>query len=110
MVFAVQFIFTPGVYDEEFHTLDRAIDQFAQGHPGFLGAEKWLSPDGTRQNSIYYWADRESLGEFSRYPDHLVAKKNYRKWYHSFQVVVSEVTAHYGDGGEHHPLAKPTQA
>ena len=107
MTFAVQFIFTPGEYDEEFHTLDQAIDEFAHAHPGFIGSDKWQSADGTRQNSIYYWKDRESLGEFSRYPQHLEAKANYRRWYESFQVVISEVTAHYGDGGQEHPLRTP---
>lgn len=103
-MFAAQFVFTPGTYTEQFYELDSSIDEFATSHPGFRGSEKWLSPDGTRQNSIYYWADRESLQEFARFPDHLVAKKRYLEWYDSYQVVISEVLAHYGDGGEDHPL------
>lgn len=100
-----QFIFTPGDYDDEFHRLNEAIDAYAESLEGFVGAERWLSPDGTAQNSIYYWRDRESLGEFSRYPEHVVAKDNYRRWYHSYQVVISQVSASYGDGGRPHLLA-----
>ena len=92
-----QFIFTPGDYDEEFHRLNDAIDAYAESLEGFAGAERWLSPDGTTQNSVYYWRDRESLGQFSRYPEHLVAKENYRKRYHSYRVVISELSASYGD-------------
>jgi len=104
LMFAAQFIFTPGTYDEEFHELDQSIDNFAQSLEGFRGVDKWVSPDGTRQNSIYYWADRESLSEFSSFPDHLTAKKRYSEWYDSYQVIISEVVAQYGDGGENHPL------
>ena len=103
-MFAAQFIFTPGTYDEEFHELDQSIDAFARALQGFRGVDKWVSPDGARQNSIYYWADRESLSEFAKFPDHLTAKKRYAEWYDSYQVIISEVVAHYGDGGESHPL------
>lgn len=104
MTYAVQFIFTPGEYDDEFYALDKAIDDYAHSHPGFVGVDRWVSEDGKRRNSIYYWADSESLGEFSRYPEHLVAKKNVARWYESFRVVVSEVRTHYGSGEEDHPL------
>jgi hypothetical protein len=70
-----QFMFTPGEYDDEFHRLNDAIDAFAESLEGFVGAERWLSPDGKTHNSMYYWRDRQSLGEFSRFPEHLVRKK-----------------------------------
>lgn len=97
-----QFMFTPGEYDDEFHRLNDAIDAFAESLEGFVGAERWLSPDGKTQNSMYYWRDRQSLGEFSRFPEHLVAKKNYQRWYHSYQAVISEVSASYGDSSVPH--------
>lgn len=103
-MFAAQFIFTPGTYDDEFHELDQSIDQFAKSLEGFRGVDKWVSPDGTRQNSIYYWTDRDSLSAFAKFPDHLTAKKRYAEWYNSYQVIISEVVAQYGDGGEKHPL------
>ena len=98
----VQFMFTPGEYDDEFHRLNDAIDAFAESLEGFVGTERWLSPDGKTQNSSYYWRDSQSLAGFSRFPEHLVAKKNYQRWYHSYQVVISEVSASYGDSSTPH--------
>ena len=38
---ACQFIFQPGVYDDEFTALDDSIDAFAKALPGFVGVDKW---------------------------------------------------------------------
>lgn len=97
-MFAAQFIFKPGVYDERFHELDASIDAFALTLEGFLGVERWQSADGTIKNSIYYFADMETVKEFSRFEDHKTAKAEYAKWYEGYQVVISEVKATYGDG------------
>jgi heme-degrading monooxygenase HmoA len=97
-VFAAQFIFKPGVYDERFHELDASIDAFALTLDGFLGVERWQSADGTVKNSIYYFVDMETVKVFSRFEDHKTAKAEYAKWYEGYQVVISEVTATYGDG------------
>ncbi|MEY2698466.1 MAG: hypothetical protein RL720_422, partial [Actinomycetota bacterium] len=45
-MYSAQFIFKPGTYDEEFHRLDDAIEEFVQAMPGFLGVERWQSADG----------------------------------------------------------------
>jgi heme-degrading monooxygenase HmoA len=97
-MYSAQFIFKPGTYDEEFHRLDDAIEEFVQAMPGFLGVERWQSADGATKNSIYYFADKETLTEFSRYPDHLTAKAGVQRWYDGYEVVISEVVAAYGDG------------
>lgn len=91
------FIFEDGNLTEEFFALDRLIEEAAEANPGFVGKESWLSPDGTRRNSTYYWKDKASLAEFSRHPKHLEAKKRYREWYKGFHVVISEITKSYGD-------------
>lgn len=101
-MFAVSFIFTPGTYDEEFHRLDASIDAFAHSLPGYIGVDRWVSEDGNTKNSIYYWADMESVSTFARFPDHLEAKKKYASWYTGYQIVVSEVRASYGDGAISH--------
>jgi hypothetical protein len=44
----------------------------------------------------------ESVSLFARFPDHREAKDNYAKWYKGYQIVVSEVTASYGDGAIPH--------
>ena len=58
-----QFIFKPGVYDDDFHRLDGQIDQFARSLPGFEKVEDWRSPDGQVVNAVYYFADRESVAQ-----------------------------------------------
>lgn len=97
-MYAVQFIFKPGSYDAEFYKLDGAIEEFVAGLPGFLGVEKWVSPEGEIRNPIYYFEAKDSLREFSRFPDHIEAKGKVQKWYDGYQVVISEVIASYGDG------------
>jgi hypothetical protein len=49
----------------------------------------------------------DSVKELSRYPEHLVAKENYRKWYLGYQIVVAEVVGSYGDGYFNHPSQPP---
>ncbi len=96
-MYSAQFIFKPGTYDADFLRLDAVIEEFVQELPGYLGVEKWLSSDGSINNSMYYFADKATLEEFARFPDHLAAKKDYQRWYDGYQVVISEVIAAYGD-------------
>ena len=103
------FIFSPGEYDEEFHKLDATIEAYATALTGFVGVDRWVSDDGKSRNSIYYFDGMDSVKQLSRYPEHLVAKENYRKWYLGFQIVVSEVIGSYGDGYFKHP-SSPSQA
>lgn len=93
-----QFIFAPGAYDEDFHRLDGQIDAFARSLPGFRTTETWQSSDGKVINATYYFDDMASVRELSAYPQHLEAKGQYQRWYDGYQIVVSEVTASYGDG------------
>lgn len=97
------FIFSPGKYDDEFHQLDNRIEEFASALTGFIGVDRWVSDDGKSRNSIYYFDGMDSVKELSRYPEHLVAKTNYKKWYLGYQIVVSEVLSSYGDGFFDHP-------
>ena len=94
----VQFIFKPGEYDDEFHRLDGQIDAFARNLPGFDRVESWQSPEGDVINAMYYFTDRESLSQLSRFPLHLEAKGQVQRWYDGYRIVVSEVSATYGDG------------
>ena len=84
--------------NEEFFALDALIEEAAQDNPGFAGKDSWVSTDGGRRNSIYYWNDQVSLSAFSRHPKHLEAKMRYQEWYGGFHVVVSEISKAYGDG------------
>lgn len=101
-MYSCSFIFRPGTYDKEFHRLDDSIEAYAVSLEGYLGVDRWISADGLVNNSIYYWRDMASVSLFARFPDHLEAKKNYARWYEGYQIVISEVTASYGDGAIHH--------
>ena len=93
-----QFIFKPGTYDDDFHRLDAQIDEFARSLPGFEKVETWQSPDGDVVNAVYYFSDEASLAELSRFPVHREAQSQVRRWYDGYRIVVSEITATYGDG------------
>ncbi|MEM1378174.1 MAG: DUF4188 domain-containing protein, partial [Pseudomonadota bacterium] len=82
--------------------LDGLIEEAAKANAGFVGKDVWVSEDGQRRNSTYYWKDKAALGEFARHPLHLKAKKQYERWYTGFHVIISEVTKTYGDGGIDH--------
>ena len=92
-----QFIFKPGTYDDDFHRLDGEIDAYARSLPGFLAVETWYSEDKTVVNASYYFEDRDSVRSLSRFPQHREAKGQYQRWYNGYQIVVSEISASYGD-------------
>ena len=93
-----QFIFKPGTYDEDFHRLDGQIDEFARALPGFEKVETWFSEDRGVVNAVYYFADLQSVRELARFPQHQEAKSQVTRWYDGYQIIVSEITATYGDG------------
>lgn len=97
-MFAVQFIFQPGTYDDEFYALDDSIENYVANIPGFLGVEKWVKADSDIKNSVYYFETKEALKDLARFGDHREAKGKVRQWYDGYQVVVTEVVAAYGDG------------
>ena len=108
---SASFIFTETNLTDAFFKLDGLIAKAAEATPGFIGKEGWVSPDGTKKNSIYYWEDHAALKAFSTHPLHLEAKQQYQKWYGGFHVVISEVTKSYGDGAFDHltPNTRPTR-
>ena len=102
---ACQFIFQPGSYDAEFHELDGSIEAYAQAMDGYVGVDRWVSDDGVRRNSIYYFSDEAAVREFSKVSEHLRAKSEYQRWYDGYQIIASKVLASYGDGRLEHLLA-----
>ena len=93
-----QFIFKPGTYDDDFHRLDAQIDTYARALPGFVKTETWTAPESGVVNAIYYFTDQQSVAQLARFPQHRQAKDQVERWYVGYRVVVSEVTATYGDG------------
>ena len=100
---ACQFVFEPGEYDDEFHSLDAQIDEFSISLSGFISVHRWVSPDGRLNNSIYFFKDMESVRELAKFPKHLTAKQEVKRWYKSYQILITEVTASYGDGNLIYP-------
>jgi hypothetical protein len=94
---AAQFIFEPGDYDDEFHRLDDSIDNAAKLIPGFVGTDRWVSDDGQVINAIYYFDDMAALTKLGRFDDHRTAKSQVDRWYKAYRVIVTEVTATYGN-------------
>ncbi|MFW0757459.1 antibiotic biosynthesis monooxygenase family protein [Pseudomonas sp. H11T01] len=97
-MYIAAFIYTPGQRDEEFNRLSAIIDEVAISIPGFVGTQSWSSADGQLVNASYYWQDEASIKAFASHPTHLEAKRQYRKWYEGYQVVISRVERAYGDG------------
>lgn len=93
-----QFIFKPAAYDDEFHRLDEQIDRYARSLPGFEKLEKWEAPETGVVNAIYYFTDQKSVALLARFPQHRDAKDQVQRWYDGHRIVISEVTATYGDG------------
>ena len=92
-----QFIFKPGVYDDEFQRLDAQIDTFAQALPGYRGVETWYSEDRTVKNVTYSFETMDDVRALATYPQHLEAKEKNARWYDGYRIVISEVTRSYGD-------------
>lgn len=101
-MYSAEFIFEPGQYDDQFHSLDSQIQAAAEISDGYLGREVWHSADGKKISAVYYWRDRKSLKAFSVHPKHLEAKRQYSKWYKGFHIVISRVERSYGDGNISH--------
>ncbi|MGH8121836.1 MAG: antibiotic biosynthesis monooxygenase family protein [Rudaea sp.] len=101
-MYSAAFIFEPGVYDARFHELNALIDQAAKATEGYLGVESWRSADGQKSNATYYWATLDALKQFSNHPKHLEAKREYKKWYRGYHIVIAQVIRAYGDGAFAH--------
>ena len=101
-MYIVAFNFEPAGDDARFNELNALIDAAAQATPGYLGRESWRSPDGVRANATYYWESLDALHGFSSHPAHLEAKRDYRRWYRGFHIVISQVLRAYGDGAFAH--------
>jgi heme-degrading monooxygenase HmoA len=100
------FIFKLGIYDDEFHRLDAIIMDVARATPGYIGAERWWSEDRAERSVVYYFESQEALRAFSRDESHLEAKRQSKRWYDAYRVVISEVISTHSDGAMEHPLNK----
>jgi hypothetical protein len=84
-------------YDDDFHRLDQQIDEFARALPGLVRVEIWSAPQAGTVKATYYFNDRESVAQLARLPAHREAKGQVQRWYDGYRIIVSGVTATYGD-------------
>ena len=101
-IYTASFIWEPGEYDAEFHRLNAIIGEVAQAMPDYLGAESWHAAEGRRGCVVYYWRDLQALQTFARHPAHQQAKREYRRWYRGYHIVIGQVLRAYGDGALPH--------
>ena len=92
------FIFKQNNADGDFKRLDDEIMLRAKATDGYLGKEKWLSPDGSQIRVIYFFESKESLAQFSRDEVHREAKQRYAEWYEGYRVEIAEITGSWGGG------------
>ena len=101
-MYSATFTWEPGEYDDEFHRLNKIIDDVAQSLDGYLGVESWQSVKGPGRSAVYYWDSLDTLKTFSQHPAHLEAKRQYSRWYKGYHIVIAEVIRSYGDGAFDH--------
>jgi heme-degrading monooxygenase HmoA len=94
-MYAASFMFKPNNTDGDFKALDDEIMEFTESIEGYLGKKKWVSPDQTRINVIYYFSTKESLQLLRTNPTHRVAKQRNAEWYDEYEVEIYEVLSSY---------------
>lgn len=70
--------------------------ELADGYDGYLGIESARNSDGSSV-AVSYWRDRESIRQWARDPEHLVAKEKGRTvWYDHYMIRIARVEEAYG--------------
>lgn len=70
------------------------MEKLAQNQPGFLDFESARNEVGI---SVSYWKDEESILNWRKNAEHLVAQKTGKeKWYKMYKVRVAKVERDYG--------------
>lgn len=106
-MYTATFTFAPGVFDEEFHALDRVIADAARSLPGYRGEESWENPSTGLVANVYYLESLDTLQALMAHPAHLTAQRQQARWLNGYQVVIAQVVSSHGDGRIAHPLAAP---
>ena len=105
-MYSASFMFIKGEYDDEFYALNTELTTIAKSYAGFLGGEVWHGKDN-RVNAVYYWENLDDLHAFACHPRHVEAKRQYKRWYQGYQIVLAEIIKSYGDGN--YPHITPNQ-
>lgn len=95
--YAVIFTSTDADTDHTEHAaMSRQMVELAETYDGFLGIEPARNENGTGV-AVSYWRDLETIREWGRDPEHLVAKEKGRTiWYDRYRIRVAKVEQDYG--------------
>ncbi len=104
-MYCATFIFRKKQFDEQFHTLDQAIADFAKTTQDYIGEQTWENAETGCVANSYYWNSMDGLKQLMQHPTHLQAKALQGHWLNGYQVVISQVLRSYGDGAIDHPAA-----
>ena len=80
------------------------MEELARTQAGFLRIESARSADGTGI-TVSYWRSRETIAEWKRHAEHLVAQATGRsRWYECYQLRIARVESEYAfDQGNQSP-------
>jgi len=79
-----------------YDAMAKRMAELASQQPGFLGMESARNSEDGLGITVSYWQDEESIREWKRQSEHLVAQKLGREqWYTSFRVRVAKVCREY---------------
>ena len=82
--------------DNGYGDMATRMGELAAKQPGYLGIESARDADGFGITNSF-WADEESIRDWKRAVDHLVAQKLGRqKWYEAYRVRIAHVERAYG--------------
>lgn len=95
--YAVVFTSVNAEIDHTEHSaMSERMLELAAGYEGFLGIEASRNDDGTGV-AVSYWRDLDTIREWGRDPEHLVAKENGREmWYDHYMIRIAKVERAYG--------------
>ena len=90
------FTITPSGTDPDGYTeMNKRMVELVEAHPGYLGREAAVLPDGSDLVVIYF-ADAESIRAWKRNPEHVVAQQLGRqRWLAHYRVEVARVERAY---------------
>lgn len=100
-MYSATFMFIKGEFDDDFYALNKQLTEIAESYAGFMGGDVWRGKD-ERVCAIYYWENLDDLHAFAKHPTHIEAKRQYKRWYQGYQIVLAEIIKSYGDGGYPH--------
>src|ERR1700733_15252492 len=84
--------------DNEYSTMSDKMDELAMQQPGYLGHESARSGLGI---TVSYWDSLDSIRNWKKNTDHLLAQKlGKEKWYSQYKVRICKVERDYSFNGQ----------